>query len=151
MSLQAIYHAPVIKPGNRLQVLKHKGTLPKTAEVQAIALHAVNRNTVQTNISVRSVCESIHEGLQGEGNFLWKPQDFFTSSKVAKDISGETNVHFFPVPLDMKILGFKLCKLLVLLPPCQGLPEYLTERKTVSFGNRTGMWLPSGHQTWSTR
>lgn len=48
-----------------------------------------------------------------------------------------------PVPPDMKILGFMLCRLLVLLPPCQGLPGFRTERKTVAFGHRTGMWLPS--------
>lgn len=82
--------------------------LPKTAEVQAITFHPVNRNIVQTEISVRSVCESIHGGPQGEGNFLWKPQQaFFTSKKVAEDISGESKSAFLPSSSRHEDLGFQ--------------------------------------------
>lgn len=135
MSLQAIHHTPVIKPENWRRALKHNGT-SKTAEVQAIAFHAVNRNMVQTNFFVHGICESTQEGPQGEGNFSWKPQRaFFTSSKVAKDFSGESKSAFLPISSWHDDLGFQAVRIVS------------AERKTVAFGNKTGMWLPS----WSTR
>lgn len=63
--------------------------------------------------------------------------------RLQRTLLEKVRMHFFPALLDMKILDFKLCELLVLLPPCQGLPEYMTEKKTVAFGHMTGMWLPS--------
>lgn len=71
-------------------------------------------------------------------------------------------MHFFPVPPDMKIFGFKLCVMLVLLPLAVEACQRIRPRgRTVAFGDRTGMWLLSGprhgapgegdlKQTWVT-
>lgn len=50
-------------------------------------------------------------------------------------------MHFFLVPL-----GFQAVRAVGAASPLSSLPGYLTERKTVVFGNGTGMWLPSGQR-----
>lgn len=125
MSRQAIYHTPVIKPESGLQVWKHSnGTSSspqkkKRAEVQAITFHAVNRNTVQTRDLCSPCLWKRSWRSAGWRQFLLKAAARFSSRprRLQRIFQEKASVHFFPVPLDMKILGFTLCELLVLLPP----------------------------------
>lgn len=83
--------------------------LPKTAEVQAITFHSVNRNTVQTRIFVHSVCESIHEGPQGEGNFLCGSHSelYLHPRKLQRIFLEKVRVHFSPSSSGHEDLGFQ--------------------------------------------